>query len=129
MQDNFSASRKDYRAIYKEFYDIEFDSSFVIHHIDFDRTNNDIENLILLPRGLHSKYHQVIREIQGTPKSENPLIDLKITTDMFYRRFAYRDLAEVVSKIGDWVCFRNLRYKMPDGYKMKLAEGRWFVCQ
>ena len=124
MQDNFSASRKDYRAIYKEFYDIEFDSSFVIHHIDFDRTNNDIDNLILLPRGLHSKYHQVIREIQGTSKSENPLIDLKITTDMFYRRFAYEDLAEVVTKIGDWVCFRNLRYKMPDGYKMELAEGR-----
>ena len=124
MQDNFSASRKDYRAIYKEFYDIEFDSSFVIHHIDFDRTNNDIDNLILLPRGLHSKYHQVIREIQGTSKSENPLIDLKITTDMFYRRFAYEDLAEVVTKIGDWVCFRNLRYKMLDGYKMKLAEGR-----
>ena len=124
MQDNFSASRKDYRAIYKEFYDIEFDSSFVIHHIDFDRTNNDIDNLILLPRGLHSKYHQVIREIQGTSKSENPLIDLKIKTDMFYRRFAYEDLAEVVTKIGDWVCFRNLRYKMLDGYKMKLAEGR-----
>ena len=129
MQDNFSASRKDYRAIYKEFYDIEFDSSFVIHHIDFDRTNNDIDNLILLPRGLHSKYHQVIREIQGTSKSENPLIDLKITTDMFYRRFAYEDLAEVVTKIGDWVCFRNLRYKMLDGYKMKLAEGRWSICQ
>ena len=129
MQDNFSASRKDYRAIYKEFYDIEFDSSFVIHHIDFDRTNNDIENLILLPRGLHSKYHQTIREIQGTPKSENPLIDLKITTDMLYRRFAYEDLAEVVTKIGDWVCFRNLRYKMPDGYKMELAEGRWSICQ
>ena len=129
MQDNFSASRKDYRAIYKEFYEIEFDSSFVIHHIDFDRTNNDIDNLILLPRGLHSKYHQVIREIQGTPKSENPLIDLKITTDMFYRRFAYEDLAEVVTKIGDWVCFRNLRYKMPDGYKMELAEGRWSICQ
>ena len=128
MQDNFSASRKDCRAIYKGFYDIEFDSSFVIHHIDFDRTNNNIDNLILLPRGLHSKYHQVIREIQGTPKSENHLIDLKITTDMFYRRFAYRDLAEVVSKIGDWVCFRNLRYKMLDGHKMNLAEGRWFIC-
>lgn len=47
----------NYRKYYKDYYGIDFDSSYVIHHIDFDRSNNDINNLILLPSKLHSRYH------------------------------------------------------------------------
>lgn len=46
-----------YREKYKRHYGIEFGKNYVIHHIDEDRTNNDISNLILLPHVLHSKYH------------------------------------------------------------------------
>lgn len=48
---------KDYRLKYKRYYDIDFDDDYVVHHIDEDRTNNDISNLVLLPKKLHSKYH------------------------------------------------------------------------
>lgn len=47
----------NYRKYYKDYYGIDFDSNYVIHHIDFDRSNNDINNLILLPSKLHSRYH------------------------------------------------------------------------
>ena len=50
--------RNDYISIYKDATGIDFDSSnYEVHHIDEDRSNNDIENLVLLPKELHSKYH------------------------------------------------------------------------
>ena len=48
---------KNYRKKYKRHYNIDFDSSYAIHHIDGNHENNDINNLVLLPAKLHSKYH------------------------------------------------------------------------
>lgn len=48
---------KNYRLKYKRYYGIDFDENYVIHHIDFNRQNNDISNLLLLPKELHQKYH------------------------------------------------------------------------
>ncbi|MGN0451460.1 MAG: HNH endonuclease [Acutalibacteraceae bacterium] len=64
---------KNYRTKYKRFYDINFDKSYHIHHIDFDRTNNDITNLLLLPGELHTKYHLIINAISICP--EKPKAD------------------------------------------------------
>lgn len=48
---------KDYRDLYKSYFSIDFTKDYVVHHIDGDRTNNNINNLVLLPRKLHNKYH------------------------------------------------------------------------
>ena len=48
---------KNYRLKYKRYYNIDFDDTYDVHHIDFNHNNNDIDNLILLPKALHSKYH------------------------------------------------------------------------
>ena len=47
----------NYRKLYKEHYCIEFGPEYAIHHIDGDRENNDISNLILLPESLHKRWH------------------------------------------------------------------------
>lgn len=52
MRKNF-----DYRKYYAEYYGIEIPDGFDIHHIDGDRENNNIDNLIMLPSKLHHKYH------------------------------------------------------------------------
>ena len=54
---------KDYRLKYKRYYNIEFDNNYDIHHIDFNHNNNDISNLILLPKELHTKYHLCLNEL------------------------------------------------------------------
>lgn len=36
------AKNFNYRKYYKEYYGIDFGSEYDIHHIDFDRSNNDI---------------------------------------------------------------------------------------
>lgn len=48
---------KDYSKYYKEYYKINFGNEFVIHHIDENHENNNIENLLLMPRTLHTAYH------------------------------------------------------------------------
>ena len=54
---------KDYRKYYAQYYNIQWDSSlFDVHHIDRNRDNNDIRNLVLLPRELHKELHQVYNE-------------------------------------------------------------------
>lgn len=58
----------DYRRYYKQRYGIEFGSDYEIHHIDMNRSNNDIKNLILLPKELHHKIHKTMMEypLMGT---------------------------------------------------------------
>lgn len=56
---------ENYRKKYKEYYGIDFNESFDVHHIDLNRTNNDIDNLILLPKKLHERYHKCLNEING----------------------------------------------------------------
>ena len=47
----------NYRKYYREKLEVNLDSSFVVHHIDGNRQNNDILNLVALPKRLHLKYH------------------------------------------------------------------------
>lgn len=42
----------------------ELPEGAVIHHIDGDITNNDINNLALMSAGGHSKFHAVVRKVQ-----------------------------------------------------------------
>lgn len=48
----------DYRKKYKDYFKIQFGKEYDIHHIDFNHKNNDIENLLLLPRDLHQRLHK-----------------------------------------------------------------------
>lgn len=57
----------NYRKFYKEYYQIEFDNSFHIHHIDGNRENNNINNLLLLPKKLHQQYHFLKSKLYTEP--------------------------------------------------------------
>lgn len=48
---------QDYRTIYEEHFRMTIPDGFVIHHMDRDRDNNDIDNLVMLPSKLHQQYH------------------------------------------------------------------------
>lgn len=59
--------RENYRLKYKQYFGIDFDDTYDIHHIDGDHSNNDINNLLLLPSKLHSKYHFQKQIIEAQP--------------------------------------------------------------
>lgn len=41
--------------------DVLSNNDFVIHHIDEDKTNNDINNLVILPREKHIAWHRILQ--------------------------------------------------------------------
>lgn len=49
----------DYRKIYFDSTGVEIPKNYEIHHIDFDRSNNTIQNLVALPTDIHRLYHQL----------------------------------------------------------------------
>lgn len=59
---------KKYKKIYEDACKIKIPKDYDIHHIDFNHKNNDIMNLVMLPRKLHSKYHQLLNQL--CPKYE-----------------------------------------------------------
>lgn len=92
----------DYRQLYKDYYGIDFDDSMVVHHIDFDRTNNSIDNLLLMPKELHAKYHWNVSALGG---ARTGIIngDARITGNLCCEASRFRGLADALDEIMDWM--------------------------
>lgn len=98
---------KNYRLKYKRYYGIEFGKEFDIHHIDFNHLNNDINNLLLLPKELHSKYHLLINELGGTEKG---LIKVNVQINLLISNFAaplLEHLGSTLQEINKWVIYKQ----------------------
>jgi hypothetical protein len=94
---------KNYRTKYKRYYDIDFDKDFAIHHIDGNRNNNDINNLLLLPRGLHNKLHMCFKTLKfafGNELTLNKIIFIKKSQLKEVKKFF--DALEEVNKWAMW---------------------------
>lgn len=99
---------KNYRLKYKRYYNIEFSGSYDIHHIDFDRKNNDISNLLLLPKELHAKYHLLINELGGVDKCGN--IHCSVYINLCVSNFnapILEQLGAVLQDINKWVIYKQ----------------------
>lgn len=46
-----------YRQKFKKYYEVEFGPDYDVHHIDLNHYNDDIGNLMVLPKKLHHQYH------------------------------------------------------------------------
>lgn len=57
-------SSRTVRKYYEEITGRQIPKGFEVHHIDFDRSNNDINNLVALPKGLHRDYHKWLTRAQ-----------------------------------------------------------------
>ena len=56
---------ESYRKFYEKKLNIKIPKGYEIHHIDENRKNNQINNLVMLPKELHKKYHNIKEQIQG----------------------------------------------------------------
>jgi hypothetical protein len=110
---------KDYREKYKRHYGIEFGRKYVVHHMDEDRTNNDISNLILLPLALHSKYHHYKTMMQIYTEHG---FDFSLTYGgacMRSMQFAQLDeLRKVFDEMQQWIEYKYLADMGMESYPM-----------
>lgn len=54
----------NYRKYYEEMTGVQVLKGYEIHHIDLDRNNNNIKNLVMLPEDLHKSYHIALRKLE-----------------------------------------------------------------
>lgn len=105
----------NYRTIYKKYFGIEFDKNYAVHHIDFNRANNDISNLLLLPRELHAKYHFIINALTICPEKPradgflNIRLSSVIVTD--YNMKILDLLPETIAECQKWLQYKRNNYR------------------
>ena len=47
----------DYRKFYEQILNVKLKKEEEVHHLDRNRGNNEINNLVAIPRKLHRQYH------------------------------------------------------------------------
>lgn len=95
----------NYRKYYSEYYGITFGRDMCVHRMDFNHYNNDIQNLLLLPKKLHSKYHFCISALGGQETEFLKVISLNYYSESKTKIFCR--LSEVMKELGEWVHYKN----------------------
>lgn len=105
---------KNARAKYKRFYGIDFGDEYDIHHIDLDKSNNDIENLLLLPKELHKEYHRALKQLAewGIDYTETnniiiPLFLVKNNDTLYFAYQAIQNYIKCYRKCSVWIARKN----------------------
>lgn len=98
-------NQTNYRQYYKDYYGIEFGPDMVVHHIDFDRSNNNIDNLLLLPNTLHAKYHFALSMLVGPEKEKALDKELQLFGPMVPIHYSQwlRIMADTLDEIEPWI--------------------------
>lgn len=53
-----SANKDEHILLMEEYLGRSLEEGEIVHHVDNDRSNNDLENLELCLKHIHSRYHQ-----------------------------------------------------------------------
>lgn len=104
----------NYRKFYKDKLKIEFDNNYEIHHINGDRKDNDINNLLLLPKILHEQYHYLLKKMNvDFSKNEKIIINTKINNinGMFnlYSKETFLEFMKVYEECQHWNLIKQNR--------------------
>jgi hypothetical protein len=105
----------DYRRIYEKAFGITWDRKlYEVHHIDQNRQNNDISNLLLLPKELHQRLHYRLYSIELI--KDMTLIEVIRTLASKAQStvsMCYYDLSRVIDymdEVSFWVMLKEFRY-------------------
>jgi len=102
---------KKYRDYFKDYYNINFGADFEVHHIDLNRKNNDIDNLMILPKKLHHKYHMIINSTLSLKesifdKTFNAKIHSSIICSDSYNLNMCKELIETLKECNKWYDYK-----------------------
>lgn len=113
----------NYRKFYKEQTNTDIPNDFDIHHIDLNNKNNEINNLVGLPKLLHQKYHKALLGVNFQkltfnsikPKSiidcGNAGFDFYVNTLIDYRN--------ANNEVQDWMNYRDYLLGLIPNYSNK----------
>lgn len=103
-----------YRKEYERVTGKKVPRSFTIHHINHNRADGDVLNLVALPSSLHVKYHQLYPKIMLTddvlmaPVNTDEIIDVVMAAERLV------EFAKIRQQVVAWVNFRNFLLRIED---------------
>lgn len=121
---------KSYRYKYKKYYGIDFSKEYDIHHINFDRNNNEIDNLILLPKKLHNKYHSLCNMLFGETIGAEKKIDVSLGLyNVSHTADILEKFAKTLKEMKEWIIYKNdletmKRIKEKDKWCLELTKPK-----
>lgn len=99
---------KRYKKLYEKETGKEVPVGFEVHHIDEDKSNNDILNLVAIPKKLHKEYHRWnYADMQITMTGPKSCFE----RGRGHNLYIMRDLVtfvNVVEEINLWIDFRDV---------------------
>lgn len=96
-----------YRKLYEKEFNITIPSDYDIHHIDFDHSNNDISNLLLIPHILHIALHTFVNQYGEMINNDNGKfqIDTQVGANITARM--YSQYAVLWKRLESWIAAKE----------------------
>jgi len=121
--------KSNYRKKYLEYFGLKDDTNFQVHHIDLDRNNNSLNNLVLLPKELHRNIHSNFQNIYGRDKKSFTVALDDICTIVCCGGYI-QELIEDLQIMRCWCQYRDLNYLNHTGeYQINIKEERCLYLQ
>lgn len=120
----------NYRKNYEQQTGETLPTTFDVHHIDFNRSNNDINNLVALPKELHQNYHT---RLYGLPLQVSLEVKLQSVKQggnnyMDWLSFRIEQFTESYVKCCKWVDYREfLLGNLPNIHGLDYSYGEDIV--
>lgn len=120
---------KQYRKKYIDYYADEYKkmhgidirkNDFDVHHIDHDKNNNSMDNLVLLPRILHRRYHKIHSEMQRHEFAIPRKIVGKNVCNDTYMISLTKEYFKVLEECADWKHAKDM-------IDIKNCDGKWGI--
>jgi hypothetical protein len=111
---------ENYKKIYEKYCNIKIPKGYDIHHIDCDHNNNDINNLVMLPKKLHNEYHRLYNCV---PSVINSTKTISIYNRMANKYIIYtlKDFDEILDECNKWLDYREyLLGNMPNIHNLEV---------
>ena len=107
----------NYRRLYEKHYGIKIPPEYIIHHIDGNRGNNAIDNLVLLPKYTHEILHLVCN-IFGCGIDGKMLMKIAMNRHQINWYGTYLKLfADILPDLTRWITTK-------DWEDMAIAQGK-----
>lgn len=114
-------AKKDYCKKYADYFGIRWDSAlYDIHHIDHNRNNNSISNLILLPKKLHRRLHANERLLVSTIREEKMIdfireVERANANALYYVGLERFDgFFQASNEMTQWAYYKRMNYTITE---------------
>ena len=113
-------TKRNHRQYYKEYYGIDFGEDMDVHHLDFNRDNNCIDNLLLIPKEIHNKFHLCSNSVSGIKNYYNPQKLILGSSGSSYEVQMIKCYFDAIEKMEKWNSFKYYNYKTCGDNRIKL---------